>query len=451
MQSAQGATRYGQYAVVRPLGQGGMACVYEAVHIGLGKRVALKVMQPHVALNQVTSARFVREGRVAARIRHPNVVDVLDVGTSTDGVPFLVMELLEGVDLSAFLRERRAMPLDEAIEILLPVLSAVGAAHAAGIVHRDLKPANILLARGHDGAIVPKVVDFGISTFLDRDGGLDLTQTDALLGTVRYMAPEQTRGAKFVEARSDLYSLGVILYSCVTGMQPYDGEGAFEVMHAIRTAPVPPPSSRLPGLAAAFDALVLRALAKEPEHRFASAQAFGRALLPFASRATAARWEKEFSGPLELAPPDATFVPTRSGDGPTAMSTVAHSAETRATRGPWRALTAGAIAFAVVGAIGVTLLRTHAPSPVAPQPEPSASAPPTSLAAPASASARSEPEPAAPVASQAASAPPAASAVATPSAKPSSAAPPPLRRALPPPRPTAPPAVTGKNGAPILE
>ena len=285
--------RLGPYAIVRPLGHGGMASVYEGVHIGLGKRVAIKVLQPHLAANETTAARFVREGRAVARIHHPHVVEVFDVGLH-EGVPYLVMELLEGVDLSEYLKCNAPLSLDETTELLLPIISAVAAAHEAGIVHRDLKPANVFLARGRHAKVDPKVVDFGISTFMDKDGNLELTQTHAMLGTIRYMSPEQTRGAKYADARSDQYALGLMVYLCVTGKPPFVAEGVYEMIHAIRNAPLVPPSQHNPKLPPDFDDVVMRAMSREPANRFPSVAELGRALLPFAGRRSSASWEREF-------------------------------------------------------------------------------------------------------------------------------------------------------------
>ena len=175
MEIAEGSM-FGRYRVVRQIGRGGMGAVYEAVHSDLEKRVALKVLLPSTASQTELVARFEREARAAARVRHPNVVDVSDVGVEA-GVAWLVMEHLEGEDLSGLLRREGALPLSRVAELMLPVLGAVEAAHSLGVVHRDLKPENIFLARMRDGTIVPKVLDFGISKMAPAGGGPALTST----------------------------------------------------------------------------------------------------------------------------------------------------------------------------------------------------------------------------------------------------------------------------------
>jgi len=166
-----------------------MGAVYEAVHLDLEKRVALKVLLPSMASTAELVARFEREGRAAAKIRHPNVVDVSDVGVEA-GAPFLVMEFLEGESLAGMLHREGALPVGRVAEVMLPVMGAVAAAHALGVVHRDLKPDNIFLARLGDGTVVPKVLDFGISKTAPN-GGPALTGTGVMMGTPCYMSPEQ--------------------------------------------------------------------------------------------------------------------------------------------------------------------------------------------------------------------------------------------------------------------
>lgn len=273
--------RVGQYVLVREIGRGAMATVFEAEHTALGKRIALKRMHPHLAADATAAARFLREGKAATQIRSPHVVDVFDVATH-DGVPFLVMELHDGVDLAALLRDRKKLPVAEIADLVVPVAVAMHEAHGAGVIHRDLKPSNILLARGEGGAVSPVILDFGISKLV-ADADRDLTASEVVLGTVHYMSPEQTRGGRTASARSDQYALGVLLYECVTGVKPFSGSTPYAVMHAIVSARVPPPSTLDPEVPAAFDALVLRAMSRDPRKRFDSVRALGAALLPWAS------------------------------------------------------------------------------------------------------------------------------------------------------------------------
>jgi serine/threonine-protein kinase len=275
-----------------------MARVYEATHLRLGNRVAIKVMNAELLAQPLASARFVREATVAAQIRHPNVVRVFDVGT-VDGVPFIVMDLVEGPDLAAVLRERGPLPLTQIADVLLPVLDAIASAHDVGIVHRDLKPANLMLgASAHRGAH-PMLLDFGISKLVDEPTDTALTTSQALLGTLQYMAPELTRGARFATAASDQYALGVILYECATGRRPFSGDNSYDLMHAIVTQLVLPPSRVRQDLPPEFDALVQRAMSRDPSARFPSVRALGSALLSFADRTVWALWQNKFLGITE--------------------------------------------------------------------------------------------------------------------------------------------------------
>jgi len=274
--------------LLREIGKGAMATVYEAEHLGLGKRVAVKKLHSHLAVDATASARFLREGRAASQIKSPHVVDVFDVGVE-QGIPYLVMELLEGADLAAVLRERRKLPVSELVDLMLPVVSAVHAAHDVGVIHRDLKPSNVFLGKGDSGEVFPTILDFGISK-VTTGVEHDLTLSEVLLGTVHYMSPEQTRGGRNASAESDQYALGVMLYECSTGTKPFAGNSPYALMHAIVSSKVPPPSTIDPDLSPEFNQVVLRAMHRDPQKRFSSVQALGVALLPWASEAQKQRW-----------------------------------------------------------------------------------------------------------------------------------------------------------------
>src|SRR4051812_33714304 len=264
----------GRFEIVRLIGSGGMGAVYEALHTDLKKRVAIKTLYTSVGRNAEARARFLREGEVASRIRHPHVVDVTDVGTD-GGLAFLVMEYLDGEDLGALITREAPLPLDRPVDLLLPAVAAVAAGHAAGVIHRDLKPQNIFLARGFRGELVPKVLDFGVSKLVTGLPGAALTQTAAVFGTPAYMSPEQALGAKQVDHRCDQYALGLIIYECVTGRRAHDGQNALAILRSIGDGVFDPPSRHRPDLPPALEQVVVTALALDPAQRYASSSALG--------------------------------------------------------------------------------------------------------------------------------------------------------------------------------
>src|SRR5215471_13597647 len=282
-------TVLGRYEIGRQLGRGGMGAVYEAVHRDLKKRVAVKVLFGALAANEEAKQRFLREGEAASRIRHPHVVDVTDVGS--DGTrSYLVMELLEGEDLAARL-DRGPLTPEDAADILLPVIAGVAAAHDEGVVHRDLKPENIFLSRPRHGGIVPKVLDFGVSK-VAGDGRL--TGSAATFGTPYYMPPEQLRGARQADHKSDQYALGVVLYECVVGRRPFEAENIYAMLRAIGDGDYPPPRAIRPDLPEALEAVIVRAMNMDPARRFPSLKHMGAALLPFASETSRLLWADTF-------------------------------------------------------------------------------------------------------------------------------------------------------------
>ena len=309
------SARIGPYVLVRRLGGGAMGDVFEAEHVELGGRVAIKLMRVSAHGDDTAVRRALREGRAANAIVHPNVVKILDTG-SHDGVPYLVMELLEGEDLASVLKREGHLRDARIAELLLPVVAGVAAAHRAGIVHRDLKPSNIVLARRHR-KVEPVVVDFGISRSLHATVETKASAQGA--GSILYMAPEQLR-ARAVTAKADQYALGVILYECATGGAPFYEEDHYALLSAIMTAPVVPPSEIAPGLSPEFDALVLRALARDPEERFASVEQLGAALLAIADASTRAAWAHELAPHAPPAPPGVTTTTLVSSASPVAKA-----------------------------------------------------------------------------------------------------------------------------------
>jgi serine/threonine protein kinase len=264
-----GEQAQGRYRLVRFLGAGGMGEVYEAEHLQVGKRVAVKCLWPAYASQPDQVERFEREARVASLVDSPHVVDVLDAGALEDGSRFFVMELLQGVTLAGELSSLGALPIDRACRIVTQVALGVGAAHAAGITHRDLKPENVFLVR-RGGADHVKVLDFGISKFRREDMDVSLTQTGTAIGTPTYMSPEQSEGSRDVDGRTDIWSMGVILYRMIVGALPFAGDSYARLLINVVTAPAPRLRSHRPEASPALEAIVARCLAKAPGDRFAT-------------------------------------------------------------------------------------------------------------------------------------------------------------------------------------
>ena len=283
----------GRYQITRLIGRGGMGCVYEAVHRDLGKRVAIKTLLPSLAASEEARGRFLREGQAASRIRHPHVVDVTDV-VAEGPVSYLVMEYLEGEDLSSLIERQGALPVAEAADVLLPVIAAIAAAHELGVIHRDLKPENIFLARTSFGGPCPKVVDFGISKVLGEPTAIALTATSAVFGTMYYLPPEQLGGSREADARGDQYALGTILYECVTGHRAFEGTSIYGVLKSVAEGVYPPARSWRPDLPLRLETAIDRAMRLNPAARFASVRMLGAELLPHASPAVRAVWTPVF-------------------------------------------------------------------------------------------------------------------------------------------------------------
>ena len=251
--------------------------------------MAIKTLATQLAADPEARARFLREGEAAARIRHPNAVEVYDVG-SIDGHTFLVMEFLRGENLEDLLARAGALPLDQALDILLPVATAIAAGHEGGVVHRDVKPSNIFLATDHYNRLQPKVLDFGVSKLsqAEGEGDLNLTQTSAVVGTGPYLSPEQARDSKTVDARSDQFSLALVLFECLTGERAFPQTSFYELLVAVGEGQVPDLGTVRPDLPPQVLAVWQRATAISPQGRFPDLKSFGAHLLPFASPAVQA-------------------------------------------------------------------------------------------------------------------------------------------------------------------
>jgi serine/threonine protein kinase len=272
----------GKYRLVRRLGAGAAAEAWEAENVLLQRTVAVKILHPHLSKDSRTRSRFLAEARASARIAHPNVVDVFDIGVSEEGSPFIVMELCDGETLSTVIDGRGAIGVSYAADVMAQVLAALDAAHHLGIVHRDLKPDNLMLVHPRPDQTVVKVLDFGIAQGLFGDTSTPLDEGGFVFGTPEYMPPEQARG-EAVDARADLYAAGAILYEILTGSPPFQGNTASETLARMLTLKPDPPSRRVGGIPKELDALVCSALAKSPSERPQTAREFLEALRPFTS------------------------------------------------------------------------------------------------------------------------------------------------------------------------
>ena len=307
----QQGSEVGAYRVIAQIGAGGMGEVWLAEHVALGRRAAIKVLRPELSSRAEIVARFFNEARAAAAIQDPGIVQIFDFGTSTDGSAYIVMELLEGEPLDRRLARLGALPTADVLRLARQIATSLGAAHARGIVHRDLKPENIFVVRDPEvrGGERAKILDFGIAKLAGTASVK--TQTAAMLGTPTYMSPEQCRGAGQVDARSDVYSLGCVIYRLVTGRAPFDADGAGEIIAMHLREPAPRASKIAPLVPRALDELIARCLEKDPEQRFASAAELASELA------------KLVAGGDAGAQVAATVVPTAGVPVPTTLSSLA--------------------------------------------------------------------------------------------------------------------------------
>lgn len=257
----------GEYRVLAPLGSGGMGVVYRGEQPVIGRPVAIKVLKRQFAQDPVHMRRFLEEARSVSAARHPGIIDVFSFGETLAGEPYLVMELLEGEPLDAMLRRREALPAKEAVQLLIPMLNALSAAHAAGVTHRDLKPANVFIVTLKDGTTFPKLLDFGLAR--RGEAGSRVRQT-SVGGTPLYIAPEQARGEE-VGPQTDLYSFGCVAYELLGGAPPFTAVNLHELLDQHATLAPEPLRPRVAGVSAELEQLVLQMLEKDPSNRPASA------------------------------------------------------------------------------------------------------------------------------------------------------------------------------------
>jgi serine/threonine-protein kinase len=388
----------GEYRVEGKLGEGGFGAVYRAVHPLIGKTAAIKVLHKQYSSNPQMVSRFVAEARAVNQIRNRNIIDIFSFGSLDDGRQYYVMELLDGVTMDGYLKQRGRVPPEEAIPMLRGVARALDAAHAAGIAHRDLKPENVFLLLEDDGPPIPKLLDFGIAKLLGESTAGHKTRTGTPMGTPFYMSPEQCRGRN-VDHRTDIYSFGILLFETLTGHVPFDGEDVMEILVKNTTAPAPRPSDVCHELPPELDAAVLAFLEKDPAMRPSSV---GVGLDALASAAAGAGLDVKVSArrtPGAEAQPIAerATVRVRTGGAVTPAEVVGQTmmvdeagrtmlAAEVGPKPPQRTMLVGVVgALVVVGAIAAGLaMRRSDSAGVAPPPT---GAPPEAATATATASA----------------------------------------------------------------
>ncbi|MFO0668335.1 MAG: serine/threonine-protein kinase [Polyangiaceae bacterium] len=273
----------GRYRVRSVLGEGGMGTVFDGEHVTLGRSVAIKVLHPLQARRSVAVQRFQIEARAAGTIGHPNICEVYDMGQLEDGSPFLVMERLSGETLADRLEREGALSVPEIVDVMMQVLSGLHAAHEKGILHRDIKPENIFLNGRIGLAPIAKILDFGVAkdTTVERPEDLELTMTGMVMGTPFYLSPEQARGDRDLDRRTDVYACGVVLYEALTGTRPFAGDNYNQLLRSILLAEPTPLRDLRPDLPDGFEHVVARAMARHRSARYANALDLQDELAPY--------------------------------------------------------------------------------------------------------------------------------------------------------------------------
>jgi eukaryotic-like serine/threonine-protein kinase len=369
----------GRYRVDRVLGVGGMGVVVAARHLQLDDLVALKFLLPECMNDPEVVTRFAREARAAVKIKNEHVAKVTDVGTLESGAPYMVMEYLEGTDLSQLVESRGPLAVDDAVDFILQACEAVGEAHSLGIVHRDLKPANLFIIRRPDGARAVKVLDFGISKMVEAGGlgrgkGASMTRTAAVLGSPLYMSPEQLTSSRDVDARTDLWALGVILFEMLTGQPPFQAETLPQLAVMIVQDPTPSLRTWRPDLPEGLNAVVQHCLQKDRARRYSNVAELAIALAEFAPARSRLSIERTVHVIQSAGRPPGpgggvgdSADPGAPGIGLATASAWGHTARGTSRRRSLSAIVIGVAAAALVATV-VVLFALRRPSPSPQQP-----------------------------------------------------------------------------------
>ncbi|HVH43742.1 MAG TPA: protein kinase [Labilithrix sp.] len=356
----------GKYRVERLLGSGGMGYVVAARHLQLDQLVAMKFLRNDASDNPEASARFLREAKAAAKLRSENIARIHDVGTLDTGEPYIVMEHLEGKDLSAITKERLSLPPGEACEYVMQACEALAEAHALGIIHRDIKLANLFITTGPAGAPLVKVLDFGISkTNPFGESEHEMTRAASLLGSPRFMSPEQMRDPRAVDGRTDVWSLGVVLYRAVAGKPPFEASALGRLITMVMHEKEAPLSTVKDDLPPGFEQVVARCLEKDPNARFANVAELAAALVPFCSDQTRARSAADriaavlslpkktpasgdATGPLPIVRSNRSDTPAGAKDTGTAAPWIGTHGGSRSTTTPMASIGLGVLLVGIV-------------------------------------------------------------------------------------------------------
>ncbi len=402
----------GKYRIERLVGEGGMGQVLAATHLGLGQQVAIKIMLADKAADTDSVERFLREARAVVMLKSSHIARVYDVAKTPEGLPYIVMELLDGKDLVTVLLESGALPYPDAVDVILQACDALAEAHGLGIIHRDLKPENFFLSRRRDGTPHVKLIDFGISKLgteaNSKSGRRIVTQENTVLGSPTYMSPEQVRNSKNVDERSDIWSIGVSLYELLTAAEPFGAESIPEIFVNVLTVTPAAPDTIVADIPPDLSAIVMRCMAKDPAARFQNVGALANALSRFSTgkpSSVAPTWGDEKApdsqsslvgrlGPQTtpafkvpgLAAGIAPAEPVASSPAPMSVSaTIAETRPAKSGRGLAVALSLGAVVLLSAGGATAWWKLRHAPSVAAasintPPPSVAAAAPPPETA-----------------------------------------------------------------------